>query len=70
MNPLDFCFWSLLESKVYKNGSLEDIEERQNRILQSCAEIGEEKVQNMTRAVIRRANYCVEMGGGYMENFL
>ena len=71
LNPLDYNLWGWMKDLVYQ----EKVETREaliQRIVNAATHIrnNHAKVRKATRAIHRRADKCIEVGGGIFENHL
>ena len=69
LTPLDFFLWGYLKSKVYVTPP-RDLLYLRGRITQECDILrGNEFIVNSMRAMLRKANLCVERNGRPVEGF-
>ena len=71
LNPLDYNLWDWMKDLVYQ----EKVETREaliQIIVNAATHIrnNHSKVRKATRVIYRRANKCIEAGGGIFENHL
>lgn len=69
LNPLDYCLWGWMKSLVYAT-RVETREALLDRINNAAAIIRNNRlsIRRATRAINKRANKCIEAGGGIFEN--
>ena len=69
LTPLDFFLWGYLKSKIYVTPPT-DIQDLRGRIVQECDILrGNESIRKSIRAMLIKANLCVERNGRQVEGF-
>jgi len=69
---IDFCLWGWMKSEVYKE-KVNTRDELVSRIMNSAALIKQEHQDDLriaTRAITKRAEKFIEIGGGIFEHLL
>lgn len=71
LNSLDFYLWGHLKTLVYGT-PVETLEQLRNRIIDGCETIRNTPgiFDRVRRSMRRRAEACIEMGGGHFQHYL
>ena len=69
LTPLDFFLWETIKEYVYRM-PINTVQELSDRIDEALATITPEMIQRSRENLIRRAQLCIEMGGGHFEHLL
>ncbi|XP_071056600.1 uncharacterized protein [Onthophagus taurus] len=71
LTPLDFCLWGWMKSLVYAR-KVDTRDALLDRILNAAAFIraNHRSLKLATRSIYKRANKCIEVGGGIFENVM
>ena len=71
LTPLDFCLWGWIKQEVCRE-RVNTRDELQVCIMNAAALIHEHhrELRNATQDVLRRAQKCIDVGGGILEHLL
>lgn len=70
LNPLDYFLWGHLKGKVYTAEEINTQEELQARIAAAIRTIIPDMVERAVANLVRRAQCCIEVGGGHFQQLL
>lgn len=69
LNPLDYCLWGHLKTKVYKTEP-ENLQELRQRLVHEIRQITPDVVHNITHEFYFRLGFCQEKNGQHFQQFL
>ena len=69
LNPLDFCIWGYLKSKVYSE-RIRDLAHLRTRIEEECLNIQGQMLHNVNKNLEKRLEACMNEGGMHFEQLL
>lgn len=70
LNPLDFFLWGHFKDQMYTDNVPGDREELRRRLHMARRTVTPEMLQRVRLNLIRRAECCIEQGGGHFEQLL
>lgn len=70
LTPMDFFFWGHLKQYVYQREAIQNEEELHDRIVEGLATITAEMIRKSGQNLLKRAQLCLQIGGGHFEHLL
>ena len=67
LTPMDFFFWGYLKSRVYTDTAFPDLASLRQRIVDECAQVPLQMIQNSILDYRRRLQVCLERAGRSVE---
>lgn len=70
LSPNDFFLWGFLKTQIYSRNRPENLQQLRQRIVDTCANISPQMLENTRADFYNRLGYCLASDGGIFENMI